>query len=121
MKKILILTLFLNITLFSQQKQICFTMDDLPVITYGINDTAYQNMIVDNFISSFVEYNIPAIGFVNETKLYDDNGLIQYFSSKLILPVRIYLLICIWIYLSQSLFQRPVKCCDPFPSQSEIQ
>ena len=45
MPKTIILTLsFLLFSLFSfsQKKQICITIDDLPVVSYGITDIQYQ-------------------------------------------------------------------------------
>ena len=65
--------LFLSVTVFhsyGQKKQICFTFDDLPMVSYGINDTIFQEGLFDNLIGSLKSNEIPAIGFVNEQKLY---------------------------------------------------
>jgi peptidoglycan/xylan/chitin deacetylase (PgdA/CDA1 family) len=62
--------LFLSFPLQGQQKQVCFSIDDLPVVSYGMNDTCFQRGITDRLIASFLRYRIPAIGFVNEKKLY---------------------------------------------------
>jgi len=60
----------LIIPLYGQNKRICFTFDDLPLISYGIDDTLYQEAVLNNLIRSLIEHEIPAIGFVNEHKLY---------------------------------------------------
>lgn len=58
------------------QKKVCFTVDDLPLVSYGINDSAYQAALVDKLTGNLNRNNIPAIGFVNENKLYNDGRLI---------------------------------------------
>lgn len=58
-----------------QQKQVCLSFDDLPVVSYGSQDTCFQKGLMNNLIVSLKRNNIPAIGFVNEQKLYDQNGL----------------------------------------------
>jgi peptidoglycan/xylan/chitin deacetylase (PgdA/CDA1 family) len=68
---------------FSQKNQICFTIDDLPVVNYGISDTSFQKLIVSKLVSSFNKNKIPAIGFVNEKKLYIDDRL-NPFQIKLL-------------------------------------
>lgn len=62
----------------TQTKQVCFTIDDLPVVSYGINDPMHQKVITDKLILSLNEYKIPAIGFVNERKLVSNGKLIQF-------------------------------------------
>lgn len=51
------------------QKQICITVDDLPVVGYGLNSDADWKSVTDKLISSFKKFDIPAIGYVNESKL----------------------------------------------------
>ena len=53
-----------------QSKEICITLDDLPVVSYDFKDIEFQRTIVNKLIKTFDEYQIPAIGFVNERKLY---------------------------------------------------
>jgi len=60
----------------SGQKKVCFTVDDLPLVSYGINDSAYQAAVIDKLTGDFTRNNIPAIGFVNENKLFNDDRLI---------------------------------------------
>lgn len=52
------------------QKRVCITVDDLPFVSYCINTEAHLNDLTQKLISTFQEYNIPAIGYVNENKLY---------------------------------------------------
>ena len=74
-------TLLLNILLlfsymsFGQTKEICITLDDLPVVSYDFKDIEFQRDLVDKLIKTFDEYKIPAIGFVNERKLYVNGEL----------------------------------------------
>ncbi|HEX2920613.1 MAG TPA: polysaccharide deacetylase family protein [Bacteroidales bacterium] len=79
MKGILVIALLiLDVVLFGQQKQVCFTFDDLPVVNYGITDSTYQKDLFKKIALSLKTNKIPAIGFVNEKKLYDNEGIIQY-------------------------------------------
>lgn len=64
--------------IFAQRKQVCFTYDDLPVVSYGIDDSTFQRGITEKLISSLKRNSIPAIGFVNEIKLYDHSGRIPF-------------------------------------------
>lgn len=61
----------------AQSKRVCLTVDDLTVVSYGIEDTAFTYGITRNLIQTFNEYNIPAIGFVNESKVYSNNVVDQ--------------------------------------------
>ncbi|MFZ1290403.1 MAG: polysaccharide deacetylase family protein [Melioribacteraceae bacterium] len=74
-KLILFLT-FQNI--FAQTKNICFTIDDLPVVSYGMNDTTFQRNLMNGIINSLKRHSIPAIGFVNETKLYKNDSINKF-------------------------------------------
>ena len=69
--------------LFAQTKNICFTIDDLPVVSYGMNDTTFQRNLMNGIIQSFKKHNIPAIGFVNEFKLYKDEKINSFQVSLL--------------------------------------
>ncbi len=62
--------LFSESLLFGQKKQVCFSFDDLPVVSYGITDESFQKALADKLILSLKRNHIPAIGFVNEKKLY---------------------------------------------------
>ncbi len=71
----LALTIFLTLAIrsaFCQTRQICVTVDDLPTVAYGEDVHAE---ITDKLIGHFQRYDIPAIGFVNEGKLYPGGWL----------------------------------------------
>jgi peptidoglycan/xylan/chitin deacetylase (PgdA/CDA1 family) len=57
---------------YGQNKQVCFSIDDLPTVAYGISDSAFHQDVMGKLIASLKKYRIPAIGFVNEIKLYED-------------------------------------------------
>lgn len=65
------------------QKEVCFTIDDLPVVSYGISDNDYLRDITQKLISKFDAYKIPAIGFVNERKIYR-NGKVDSLQLSLL-------------------------------------
>lgn len=77
MKVSILLTIIIFISQFSfgQTKEICITLDDLPVVSYDFKDIEFQQEIVSNLIKTFDDYKIPAIGFVNESKLYKNGKL----------------------------------------------
>ncbi len=83
--KINLIILFLTLSWmsFGQQKQVCFTLDDLPVVSYGINDSTYQKELFHKIIRSLKTNNVPAIGFVNERKLYL-NGKVLVWQVQLL-------------------------------------
>jgi peptidoglycan/xylan/chitin deacetylase (PgdA/CDA1 family) len=83
MKKTLALIIAISCVAFGQTKQICLSIDDLPVVSYGINDTSFQGGIVKALVRSLANNHVPAIGFVNERKLYDSTGLIRFRVSLL--------------------------------------
>ncbi len=77
MKKasLFILIAFIGQPVFGQTKEICITFDDLPVISYDFQNIEFQRTLVDKLIKTFDAYQIPAIGFVNENKLYNKEKL----------------------------------------------
>ena len=79
----LFILLFSVLSTFGQHKQVCFSFDDLPVVSYGITDTIYQENLINKLVRSLCDNNIPAIGFVNEGKLYE-NEVIDHFQVELI-------------------------------------
>lgn len=60
------------------QKKVCFTIDDMPLVTYGVTDTTCQRSMMNNLIAGLTTHRIPAIGFVNEVKLYNNNQLVKF-------------------------------------------
>lgn len=73
-----IIFLIFDLLSFGQQKQVCFSFDDLPVVNYGITDSIYQKDLFNKIAFSFKTNKVPAIGFVNEKKLHDNENIIQY-------------------------------------------
>ncbi len=67
--------------LFAQQKQVCFSIDDLPVVNYGINTPEFHNQITDKLLTGLKKHEIQAIGFVNEGKMYDTKGKVISFQK----------------------------------------
>jgi peptidoglycan/xylan/chitin deacetylase (PgdA/CDA1 family) len=68
-------TLALSQVLFAQEKEICITLDDLPTVSYDFKEIEFQQTIIKKLIATFDAYQIPAIGFVNEGKLYKNGAL----------------------------------------------
>lgn len=58
-----------------QQKQVCVSFDDLPFVSYKLTDSTLLEDSFRNLVFALKSYKIPAIGFVNEQKLYE-NGMI---------------------------------------------
>src|SRR5689334_835599 len=72
---IFIISIAGHLSSFAQQKQVCFSIDDLPLVTYGVTDTIIQKEMMHKLVASVKRNQIPAIGFVNEIKLYQQNAL----------------------------------------------
>lgn len=70
---VLTVLLFLYTTTSAQQKQVCVTVDDLPTVAYGENN---EREITEKLIEHFNNYKIPAVGFINESKLFHNSELI---------------------------------------------
>lgn len=51
------------------RREVAFTIDDLPMAG-DANDLAKMQLVTRKLLSSLVTHHIPAIGFVNERKLY---------------------------------------------------
>lgn len=61
-----------------QVNKVCFTYDDLPVVTYGANDSISQQRLTAKLVGTIVREKIPATGFVNEIKLFENDTVIPY-------------------------------------------
>lgn len=59
----------LSFTVFGQSKQVAVTIDDLPVAGGDPNDIAFQRSVTDDLMRALARHHVPAIGFVNESKL----------------------------------------------------
>ena len=71
----LVMVFSFNTIVWAQEKQVCFSIDDLPVVSYGMNDTGFQKGVTDKLLASFQRNHIPAVGFVIASKLY--NGALR--------------------------------------------
>jgi peptidoglycan/xylan/chitin deacetylase (PgdA/CDA1 family) len=60
----------------SEKKQLAITFDDLPAVTIT-SDINSLKTNTKNLLSALVKHKVPAIGFVNEIKLYDDSIYIE--------------------------------------------
>jgi peptidoglycan/xylan/chitin deacetylase (PgdA/CDA1 family) len=61
--------------LFSQTHQVCFTFDDLPVVTLRNKSILYQKDVTEKILATLTHHQISAIGFVNAKKLYTNELL----------------------------------------------
>ncbi len=59
------------------QHQIAITIDDLPLVSMN-NSKANQKYVMDQLIAHLRSFDCPAVGFVNEGKLYDDSVLQEH-------------------------------------------
>ncbi len=59
----------------SQEKAVCFTVDDLPTVTYRVPGYQHKYDITTALVQAFVDHDVPAIGYVNEGKLYSGDLL----------------------------------------------
>lgn len=71
MKQVIVLLLSLSSFLgASQEKLLCITVDDLPLVRYGVKDAGHESAITEGLLNAFKKHDVPAIGYVNENKLY---------------------------------------------------
>lgn len=82
--KIFIFFILFSLLSFGQRKEVCFSFDDLPVVSYGMPDTVFQKELFDNLISGLNQNRIPAVGFVNEKKLFNSEGNLNEFQVRLL-------------------------------------
>jgi len=73
-----------SVHIYSQKNMVCFSFDDLPVVNYGITDLDYQQQLTKRLVAALNKHHIPAIGFVNERKLYENNGTIIPFQVDIL-------------------------------------
>ncbi len=71
-----------TLDLVAQEKLICITIDDLPVVSYGDTSQEFSEMVTDRLLAGLKEAKIPAIGFVNESKLFDDEMELLLFQKN---------------------------------------
>lgn len=64
--------LFLANFVYSQTREVAITIDDLPVVSTR-SDLKNRQQITKNLLKHIKKAEVPAIGFVNENKLYAKN------------------------------------------------
>ncbi|WP_020532240.1 polysaccharide deacetylase family protein [Flexithrix dorotheae] len=72
---VLLIAIFTNA--IAQKKQVCITVDDLPTVPYALQSKDHDLEITQKLIDTFTKNSIPAIGYVNERKLYPNGKLNQ--------------------------------------------
>lgn len=74
--KYLFVVLLLNAVVFGQdsERTISVTIDDLPTVTTR-RDIEAKRDLTKKLLGHLARYKVPAIGFVNENKLYSDDKL----------------------------------------------
>ena len=80
-RRVLVYVVFLVLAWESslcQRKQVCFSIDDLPTVSYGITDSVFLEHLTNKLITSLNKNKIPSIGFVNEYKLYKNDNPIPF-------------------------------------------
>lgn len=82
MKKLLILWLSGILVVHAQDKKVCFSIDDLPVVSYGEKDAQFHLDLTDRLMAGLVAYHIPTIGFVNEGKMFDQEDELIPFQKQ---------------------------------------
>ncbi len=70
--KVILFALFLAVSNFAQDRQIAVTIDDLPVVSTR-RDLKNRQTITKNLLKHIKDARVPAIGFVNENKLYTND------------------------------------------------
>lgn len=74
---ILISFILISQMIVGQQNKVCISFDDIPVVSYNITDPVLLENLFNNLTSKLTNYQIPAIGFVNELKLYENDVLVD--------------------------------------------
>jgi peptidoglycan/xylan/chitin deacetylase (PgdA/CDA1 family) len=71
----LIFIILIGTFMFGQSKQVCFTIDDLPVVSENFKSIDFQTTVTEKILAALKKHHIPAVGFVNGNNLYTDNKL----------------------------------------------
>ncbi len=74
--KLFIILLTLS-TIGYSQTELAITIDDFPMISMN-RTPENQDYVMGELIKNLKQYDAPAIGFVNESKLYQDDVLLDY-------------------------------------------
>ncbi len=73
--RLITLSLFISFAFvsFGEKNKVCITFDDLPVAVLSDKSDAFQYSVTTKLLGALTRHRIPAIGFVNEDKLYKNN------------------------------------------------
>ncbi len=77
LKSIIIIIFIFNALIIGQKKHVSFTFDDLPFVALRNKNIDFQKTASLKLLQSIKKHKIPAIGFVNEFKLYNGDKLDQ--------------------------------------------
>lgn len=75
MKYLYILCLPLLVHQTLAQKQMCITVDDLPLVRYGVKSDGHEREITEGLLAALKKHQVPAIGYVNESKVRPNGEL----------------------------------------------
>lgn len=67
----------------TQTKKICISIDDLPTVPYSFRSAHFQWEIIDGLVKTLTSEDVPAIGYINEGKLYKE-GILDSFQVKML-------------------------------------
>ncbi len=70
--KLFLIVLFLAVSAIAQSREVAVTIDDLPVVSPR-KDLKVRQEITKKLLAKVKKAKVPAIGFVNENKLYKDD------------------------------------------------
>jgi hypothetical protein len=57
------------------RRRVAITIDDLPTVSRNFTSAADRERLTTTLVGALVRHHVPAIGFVNEGKLYHDGTL----------------------------------------------
>lgn len=72
-----LLLLWAGVAACAEDLQIAVTIDDLPIGPPGKHSLAQQQLITSQLLKVLIDHQVPAVGFVNESKLEDENGVVD--------------------------------------------
>lgn len=61
----------------SPERHVAATLDDLPTVNVIAADDAGHRRVTTDLLTALTKRHIPAIGFVNENKLFDCGKLLE--------------------------------------------
>ena len=72
----IIFIFLLSNTSLLQGREVAITIDDLPVASI-VKEIGFKQQLTNDLLAKLQNYNVPAIGFVNERKLYENDSLVN--------------------------------------------